>query len=432
LKKIIASVGGLAAVAAAAFGLYAYHGEIGPRDAREKPAFDSAVVAKGRELAAAGFCAECHTQPGQAPYAGNYPLDTGFGIIYGSNLTPDPETGIGLWTEAAFNRALKQGVDRKGRNLFPAFPYDHFTKMTDEDVRAVYAYLMSEVKPVRNQVKDSTIPFPLNIRWLQSGWKLLFVDFGTYQPDKGKSDLWNRGAYLVEGVSHCGACHTPRNLLGGEEKSRQFEGAVIDKWIAPALTSANASVVPWTAKDLSGYLKSGVSQYHGVSVGPMGPVVHAGLRKLPDRDVEAIGVYLADKLKTPDFDPAKNPLVQASLATGRTDRTYRDDEGKRLYVTACASCHYNVKEVLPARPDLAINSATRISAPDNLIQVILNGVVSDDGIQGVVMPRFRDALSDQEIAAIVNYLRGQRAQLKPWDDVERKVGEIRKATTTRH
>jgi len=164
----------------------------------------------------------------------------------------------------------------------------------------------------------------------------------------------------------------------------------------------------------------------------MGPVVHAGLRKLPDRDVEAIGVYLADKLKTPDFDPAKNPLVQASLATGRTDRTYRDDEGKRLYVTACASCHYNVKEVLPARPDLAINSATRISAPDNLIQVILNGVVSDDGIQGVVMPRFRDALSDQEIAAIVNYLRGQRAQLKPWDDVERKVGEIRKATTTRH
>lgn len=408
-KRLLIAALAVGLLVAIAFGIYAYKPAIAAVAPSEKPSFDAEMVKKGELLADAGYCAECHTKEGGEPYAGGYPLDTGFGIVYGSNLTPDPETGIGNWSEEAFQRAMKEGVDREGHHLFPAFPYDHFTKMTPEDISAVYAYIMSEVKPVKNDVKDTTIPFPLNIRFLQAGWKLLFVDFGTYEPESDKSEEWNRGAYLVEGVSHCGACHTPRNILGAEKKSEQYEGAVIDKWVAPALTESNASAVPWTRDELAGYLKSGVNRYHGVAAGPMGPVVHDGLRKLPDEDLEAISTYLADQIRAPDEDPAQNPAVLASLKAGTPDKAYRLHEGERLYATACAACHYNAQEILPARPDLGINSATRVEQPDNLIQVILNGVDNTNGIAGVVMPALRDGLSDQEVADIANYLRNQRA-----------------------
>ncbi len=429
LRSVIAVL----VIAAVGFGIYAYHSEIAPLDPSDHPDFDPDVVEKGRLVAAAGFCAECHTQPGRAPYSGNLALDTGFGIVYGSNLTPDPETGIGAWSEEAFHRAMTKGIDREGAYLFPAFPYDHFTKMTDEDISAVYAYLMSDVEPVRNETEPTTIPFPMNLRFLQAGWQILFVDLGTYEPDPDKSDEWNRGAYLVEGASHCGACHTPRNALGAEEKSREYQGAVIDNWIAPALTGENASAVPWSAGELATYLKSGVGQYHGVSAGPMGPVVHAGLRELPESDIDAISIYLADRTGAPaDADPATNGAVLASLEQGQPDAGYRDETGKRLYVTACASCHYNARELLADRPDLAINSATRLSKPDNLIQVMLNGINNSDGIAGVVMPGFRDALSDKDIAAIADYLRSQRAGLEPWPDLESQVASIRAASAVSH
>lgn len=432
MKKAILWIAGAVVAAGAAFLAYAHHPSIAPIDPGQRPTFDKTTVEKGRLVAAAGFCAECHTQPGKARFSGGYPLDTGFGVIYGTNITPDLETGIGRWSEAAFLRAMRKGVDREGRHLFPAFPYDHFTKMTDEDIRAVYAYLMNDVAPIKNANVETTIPFPMNLRFLQAGWKMLFVSFGPYQPDASKSAQWNRGAYLVEGASHCGACHTPRNLLGAEEKNRAYEGAVIDRWVAPALTASNASAVPWNARELADYLKSGVGRYHGVSAGPMGPVVHDGLRKLPADDLDAIGVYLADTFKASDADPAKNPAVLASLERAKPDKRYRREAGERLYATACAACHYNAKEILPARPDLAINSATRIASPDNLIQVILNGVNNADGVSGVVMPAYRDALGDKEVAAIANYLRSQRAQLTPWAGLDQKVADIRRATAPNH
>ncbi|GEO86633.1 MULTISPECIES: c-type cytochrome [Alphaproteobacteria] len=431
LKSVFIAIITIAVVALAGFGIYAYHSPLPAMTAEERPTFDAATIEKGRVLASAGYCSTCHTAEGGQPYAGNYKIETAFGAIYASNITPDPDTGIGTWSPEAFRRAMHEGVDREGAHLFPAFPFDHFAKMTDEDVDAIYAYVMSSVPPVKEETKENTIPFPLNLRILQAGWKLLFVDFGRYEPDPAKSAEWNRGAYLVEGISHCGACHTPRNAVGAEMTNAKFAGAEIDRWIAPALTAANPSALPWTASEFTQYLETGSGTYHGVAAGPMGPVVHAGLRELPKSDLEAIGAYLGDVVGAPAADPAKNPIVQASLEAGRPDQTYRKDLGERLYATACASCHYNATSVVAGRPDLAINSATRLDQPTNLIHVILDGVNAASGTKGVVMPAFRTALSDEEVAAIAGYLRDKRTDLAPWSDLVGKVAEIRAEAATK-
>lgn len=427
LRKALITLAGLAVVGIGGFAAFAYRPEIAPSKADDMPVFSAEVVEQGRLMAAAGFCAECHTVPGGAPYAGGYGMETGFGTLYATNITPDRETGIGAYSEAAFARAMHQGVDREGRHLFPAFPYDHFTLMSDADVRAIYAYLMTEVEPVRHTVPENGLPFPLNLRIWQAGWKLLFVDLGRFEPDPNKSDAWNRGAYLVEGASHCGACHTPRNLLGAENRSQDFAGAEIDQWIAPALTADNPASIRWTADDFTAYLKTGVTRDHGVAAGPMAPVVHAGLRELPDSDLDAIGVYLGDRVGTPQSEAEAEVAITASLTAGKPDGGYRLEQGERLYASACAACHYNATRIAPGRPDLGINSATRLEAPDNLVQVILNGVGNHEGMDGVVMPGFRQALSDQQIAAIAAYLRASRTDYAAWPDLVATVSRIRGA-----
>ena len=220
-------------------------------------------------------------------------MATPFGVIYSTNITPDPETGIGTWSEAAFRRAMHEGVSRDGSHLFPVFSYDHFTKLSDEDVRALYAYFMTRT-PVHAPARPSGIPFPFNIRYLQAGWKLLFFRPGRFEPDAEKSAEWNRGAYLALGLSHCGACHTPRNLLGAEKPGDAYGGAVIDNWVAPPLTAANPAPAPWTHEELYDYLRTGASKLHGTAAGPMFPVVQ-GLGALPDSDIRAIATYFADR-----------------------------------------------------------------------------------------------------------------------------------------
>ncbi|WP_418459195.1 c-type cytochrome [Brucella intermedia] len=425
LKICLLGIAAVGFVGLLGFGIYAYHPSLPPMSPDERPTFSAEVVEKGRILAAAGYCATCHTAAGGKPYAGDYEMETGFGNIYASNITPDTETGIGMWSPAAFRRAMHDGVNREGNHIFPAFPFDHFTKMSDEDVDAIYAYIMEKIPPVRLVTKENEIPFPLNQRILQAGWKMLFVDFGRYQVDPEKSEQWNRGAYLVEGLTHCGACHTPRNILGAEKSGEHFAGAAIDRWIAPALTASNPSTVAWTASEFTRYLEVGAGPYHGVAAGPMGPVVHAGLRELPKADLEAIGVYLGSVVGAPETDPAEDPAVVASLEAGRPDPAYRKDHGERLYATACAACHYNASQIVENRPELGINSAIRLDDPTNLIHVILDGVNGKNGIDGVVMPPFRHALSDTDIAAIAAYLREKRANLKPWPDIAAQVKHIR-------
>lgn len=425
IKAFLSIVAAVGFVGLVGFGIYAYHPSLPAMSAEERPSFSADLIEKGRVLAAAGYCATCHTAAGGKPYAGNYSMETDFGTLYASNITPDPDTGIGNWSPAAFRRAMHEGVNREGKHIFPAFPFDHFTKMSDEDVDAIYAFIMANVAPVRQETKVNEIPFPLNQRILQAGWKLLFVDFGRYRSDPNRSEQWNRGAYLVEGVAHCGACHTPRNILGAEKGSQYFAGAAIHRWIAPALTAANPSTVKWTASEFTRYLEAGSSLYHGVAAGPMGPVVHAGVRELPKSDLEAIGVYLGTVVGASQSDQEERAAVLASLKAGRLDRTYRKSLGERLYATACAACHYNGSEIAESRPELAINSSTRLDDPTNLIHVILEGINAKDGIGGVVMPPFRHALSDTEIAAIAAYLREQRANLAPWPDLVTQVERIR-------
>src|SRR5690348_13801045 len=218
--------------------------------------FDANLVKRGRELAAIGNCADCHTLRGAKDFAGGLPVPTPFGSVFSSNITPDPETGIGRWSEAAFRRAMRAGVDREGRHLYPTFPYDHFTNVSDEDDRALYAYLMTR-QPVAAAVPANRLSFPFDRRPMIAGWKLLFLRSETYHPDPSKSAEWNRGAYLVEGLAHCGACHTPRNALGAERASASFSGGDVDNWRAYAINARSLSPVPWDADALFSYLRDG-------------------------------------------------------------------------------------------------------------------------------------------------------------------------------
>ncbi len=271
-------------------------------------------------------------------------MKTPFGVIYSTNITPDPKSGIGAWSEAAFARAMHEGVGRDGSHLFPAFPYDHFTKVSDEDVKAIYAFLMTR-PPVEATPPANTIPFPFNIRAFQEGWKILFFRPGRFEPVAGKSGQWNRGAYLALGLSHCGACHTPRNLLGAEKANDAYAGAVVDNWMVPALTAANPNPVPWSQKELFRYLHSGVTALHGVAEGPMSPVVH-GLSSLPDLDIQAIAAYFADIDHAADRSPSTDPAVARAMSYARLASGRDFDPGARLYA-------------VPAHPATTIQAQSR-------------------------------------------------------------------------
>jgi mono/diheme cytochrome c family protein len=432
------------AVLCGGFAAFAHRPSIAPIAPPAASTFSPELIARGELLSGAGYCSSCHTAQGGKPYAGGYAIRTVFGTIYSSNITPDPGTGIGTWSEAAFERAMREGVARDGAHLFPAFPYDHFTKLTDADVQALYAYFMTR-EPVVALPPPNTLPFPLSLRPLQAGWKLLFFEPGRFVADARRSAEWNEGAYLAEGISHCGACHTPRNALGAEKKGALYAGADIDGWIAPPLTRANPSPVAWDAAELAAYLRSGVSGLHGTAVGPMSPVVHDGLIKLPDSDIGAIAAYFADvgqaAAKVPATQAAadvgqaaaKVPATQAAAvprALGREQidrsrmRTF--DAPARLYVTACASCHYNRDTVNPLRPDLALVSAVSLREPTNLIRVVLGGVSAEEGAPGVVMPAFGSGFSNADIAMLAAYLRATRTDLPPWPNLDKTVAALRR------
>src|ERR1700686_4254695 len=262
--------------------------------------FDPALVKRGRDLAAIGNCNDCHTVRGAKDFAGGLAVPTPFGTVYSSNITPDAETGIGRWPEAAFRRAMRSGVDRDGRHLYPTFPYDHFTNVTDEDDQALYAYLMTR-QPVHAPARANRLSFPFDRRFVVAGWKLLFLRHGTYQPDSTKSAEWNRGAYLVEGLAHCGACHTPRNALGAERATAQFAGGDVDNWHAYAINAQSPAPVPWDADALFAYLRDGWHPDHGVARGPMAQVV-SNLSSVPPNDIRAIATYVAGEFGAPTPD----------------------------------------------------------------------------------------------------------------------------------
>src|SRR5436305_5263528 len=290
MRRILVSVVFIAVLAAIAL-YFATH--LPMPDDRTQRSFAPDLIKRGGALAALGYCASCHTAEAGKPFAGGRPLATPFGTICGTNITADPETGIGSWSQAAFNRAMRDGVDRAGRDLYPAFPYDHFTKLTDEDLSALYAFLMTR-EAVHAGNPSNQLAFPYNVRPLLAGWKLLYLDKDRVRRDESKSAEWNRGAYLVDALSHCGACHTPRDRLGAEIASRRFEGGDAEDWWAPPLNRTSPSPVAWSEENLFNYLRSWDAG-HGGAAGPMAPVV-AALATVPEQDVRAIAAYVASTL----------------------------------------------------------------------------------------------------------------------------------------
>lgn len=416
----------LVVLVAGLLGLFilAWRPAIEPIDPPVASAFSPELIAKGKMLAGAGYCATCHTAKNGAPNAGGYPMETGFGTVYSTNITPDPQTGIGHWSLEAFSRAMRTGVARDGSHLFPAFPFDHFTKVTDEDIEALYAYAMTRAPVVATPVLNS-VPFPLNVRMLQAGWKLLFFRGGVYQPDPTKTAEWNRGAYLSEGLSHCAACHTPRNALGAEKHDSAYAGALIKGWEAPALDASNPSPITWNVEELHAYLRTGASRLHGTAIGPMSEVVHDGLYALPDSDIRAIAIYFAD-INGSNTKPADTAALAAVIAASANGLRQEPDNGAGLYLAACASCHYNSgAQPLIVRPELGLNSALNSNDPTNFIRVVLHGVGAREGLPETVMPAFNH-LDDADIALLATYLRSTRTAKPAWMDLREKIANVRK------
>ena len=415
---------------AAAFFLLTWRPAIRPNEGLPR-AFPADSLARGELLAAVGHCESCHTAPGGPPYAGGYGVNTPFGTIYGTNITPDPDTGIGLWSLEAFTRAMREGVRRDGAHLFGAFPYWAFTRLSDADIGALYAFCMTR-PAVKATVPDMTLPWPLRIRALQAGWKLLFFRPERFRHDSSKSEEWNRGAYLAEALADCAGCHTPRNALGGERRHSRYAGALIDGWIAPALTRENPSPIPWTRDELFAYLRTGSSPLHGATAATMTPVIRNALDLpvIPDGDVRAIAVYFSDLNHASAHASDVEATTAKAVATSSLGLGEGQDTGAVLYVGACMGCHYNAGPVpLAARPELALNSALNLSEPTNFIQVMLKGVGAKDGAPGLLMPAYASSLTDGEIAELAAYLRRTRTQLPPWSDLEKKVSEIRRKSS---
>jgi mono/diheme cytochrome c family protein len=428
-RRIIASVIAITMLAAAvaAFAVI-WRPAIAAIDPPAPRSFDAALVKQGRALAAIGNCSDCHTVRGAKAFAGGLPVPTPFGTIYSSNITPDPETGIGRWPEMAFRRAMRSGVDRDGRHLYPTFPYDHFTNVSDQDDRALYAYLMTR-PPVRAPARANELSFPFDQRFVIAGWKLLFLRGGMVQPDDSRSAEWNRGAYLVEGLAHCGACHTPRNALGAERASAAFAGGDVDNWHAYAINGQSPSPVPWDADALLLYLRDGWHPDHGVARGPMAQVV-SNLSSVPESDVRAIATYMAGRFGAPTPDRKRRGdevLTQAKSSAAPPPAP--GAAGASIYAAACAGCHETNRPLPYGGVNLGLSTA--ISAPDarNAANIVLSGVRPVEGERSPIMPGFAASMDDGQIAALLNYLRARFSNQPAWSGVEKTVQDARRTQT---
>lgn len=388
--------------------------------------YSQATIERGRQLAAAGNCAGCHTAPGGMPNAGGLAMQTPFGRVFTTNLTPDTKTGLGLWSYAAFERAMREGISRDGRHLYPAFPFTSFAKISDEDLTAIYAYLMAQ-PAVSAPTPPAEMAFPFSVRPLMAAWNGLFHDAQAFVLEPDQSAEWNRGAYLVNGLGHCSACHTPRNALGAELGGKAFlAGAMVDGWEAPALTSLSRAPVPWTQNELYRYLRLGHTEAHGVAAGPMGDVVKE-LRHLPDADVQAMARYLASfNAAVSDKDIAAQAR-QVVLSAQQAEPGLRN-QGQRLFKGACASCHHDGDgpRLLGVNTPLALNSNLHSARSDNLLRNILDGIRTPASTDIGFMPAFRHSLSDEQIAALAGYMRSRYAPGQPaWPDLAQAVSRVR-------
>jgi mono/diheme cytochrome c family protein len=375
-------------------------------------ATDDPLVARGAYLAKVGDCVACHSAPRGKPFAGGLPMTTPMGKIYTTNITPDPDTGIGRWTEEDFDHALREGVSKDGHNLYPAMPYTSYAKVRDDDVKALYAYFMKGVAPVNQPDRASDIPFPLNMRWPLKFWNMVFLDKSVYR-DKDAHDVgWNRGAYLIQGLGHCSACHTPRGIAFQEKASDEsgsawLTGGVLDGWFASNLTGEqNVGLGRWSEAELSAFLKTGANA-HASAFGSMTDVINNSTQAMNDEDVAAMSHYLKSLPASGGtgapvyaYDPN---LTKVSLSRPA------NDPGAKVYTAYCMHCHgVDGKAFAPFLAPLAGNPNVLEKDPSSLINVTLNGT-HDLVIQGIPaaypMPRYAPVLNDQQIADVLTFIR---------------------------
>jgi mono/diheme cytochrome c family protein len=362
---------------------------------------ESALVQRGRYLAVLGDCMACHTKAGGgAPYAGGRPIGTPFGAILSANITGPAMSG---WNGDQFYRALHEGVDAKGRHLYPAFPYNYFTRITRPDADALLAYLKT-VPGTPYEVQTDILPFPFNIRALMIAWNALYLKKGEFQPNPQQSAEWNRGAYLVEGPGHCGACHTPKSFLGGDLQSRRYQGGVLDTWLASNLTgNPRFGLGGWSADDVAAFLKTGRNG-KSAATGAMAEVVAFSTSQMSDADTHAIAVYLKS-LPTTD-----NPAVPAAdPATMKI--------GEAIFTDSCSACHRMNGQAVPGYfPPLPGNANAQQADPTTIARIILNGARSQPTAARptpLSMPAYGWKLTDAQVAAVATYVRNSWGNSAP-------------------
>ena len=401
------------------------------------------TVERGRYLARAGDCVSCHTGPSNVPFAGGLPMATPFGTIVSSNITPDKAAGIGDYSEAEFARALREGVRRDGKRLYPAMPYPSFAKLSDADMHALYVYFQQGVAASAAKPPPTDLPWPFSMRWLMLGWNMLYLDKGPYQPDSARSAEWNRGAYLVQGLGHCGDCHTPRSLAGGVKAASERQGdsylagALLDGWLAQSLRHATRpGAAQWPRDDLVAYLQTGRTA-HTAAFGPMSQVVQNSTQYLSREDLGAIATYL-QSVGAPAGAPAPtvNPQAAVVAAAAQSPAASKlragtvEGAGAMVYLNNCNACHRSsgtgADTVFPA---LAGNSVINAKDPTSLIRIVLAGSAMPSTEQrpaALAMPGFGWRLTDDDVAGLLSFVRtswgNQAGPVSP-----AQVAKVRKA-----
>jgi alcohol dehydrogenase (quinone), cytochrome c subunit len=395
----------------------------------------SAPPSDGEYLARAADCVACHSIPGGKAFAGGLKMSTPLGAIYSTNITPNSETGIGSYTLGDFDRAVRQGIAKDGRHLYPAMPYPSYSKLSAADVAALYRFFMKQVPPVHQANLKSEVPAPLSFRWPLAIWNSFFAPSGSYVAKPGRDASWNRGAYLVQGPGHCGACHTPRGI-GIQEKSlddsspNYLAGAELDAWYAPSLRGdMRTGLGTWSKTDIVEFLKRGHNRI-GTAFGSMTEAVNNSTSYLSDSDIDAIATYLKSLPATSTQQAiAYNNATTAALLNRPTTQP-----GGAVYAGACASCHgFDAKGFTPYMPALVGNPVVLDHEPSSLINLMLNGsipLVAEGTPDAYRMPQFRQQLSDQDIAEVITFIRngwGNRATAV----TAAQVAKLRKTTDPR-
>ncbi|WP_426114393.1 c-type cytochrome [Pseudomonas sp. DSP3-2-2] len=362
------------------------------------------LVEKGRYLTTLGDCTACHTLPGKPAFSGGVVLDTPFGKLLGANITPDPVNGIGRWSFEDFQNAMSKGHGLDGKRLYGAMPYTAYTKVLRQDNQAIWAYLQT-IEPANNKVETNQLPFPFNVRTSLLGWNLLNFQEGEFKADPKKTEQWNRGAYLVQGLGHCGTCHTPKSLTGGDKNDQFLGGANLQNWVAPNITAdAHTGIGSWSEDDIVKYLKTGANRFD-IASGPMAEEVEHSSQHWKDEDLMAVAVFLKDGSKPADPPKALAATDSAMVA------------GKAIYADRCSACHVgNGEGAENLFPKLAMAPLVNGADASSMIRVVLAGSragATDAAPTAPAMPSLGWALSDDNVANVLTYVRNSWGNAAP-------------------